>query len=152
MTSDPSNSQANLEDGAACKGFASCISLQVAHARSRQVIPRLNLHDFGRSKTSGSCLGWHGSERLLPHKLCHWHLDHLGQELQHCRNLGIFQSRSAVLSDLSRLDQIAAWRMFTQGMAKICYVFGAGHWHLEPKRRNLNILPMSYSSTSHFEV
>lgn len=26
-----------------------------------------------------------------------------------------------------------------------------GQWHLEPKRQNLNILRMSYSSTSHFQ-
>lgn len=99
-TSDPSNSQANLEPAAACKDFASCISLQVAHARSRQVlIPRSNLHDFGRSKTSGSCLGWPG-ECLNFHKLRHWHLDpddHLGQERSFRGNRRIFPSSAANL-------------------------------------------------------
>lgn len=100
-TSDPSNSQANLEPAAACKDFASCISLQVAHARSRQVlIPRSKLHDFGRSKTSGSCLiclGWPG-ECLNFHKLRHWHLDpddHLGQERSFRGNRRIFPSSAA---------------------------------------------------------
>lgn len=98
-TSDPPNSQANLEPAAACKDFASCISLQVAHARSRQVlIPRSNLHDFGRSKTSGSCLGWPG-ECLNFHKLRHWHLDpdDLGQERSFRGNRRIFPSSAANL-------------------------------------------------------